>query len=113
MKRYNKIVAIEVGGSALLIGAELLMRQYSHLFHFVTNVALLVLLVAPLLYFSRKLVKEIIYLEEMIHMCAWCKRIKSEDEWLSLEEYIVTHAVKKTTHGVCPECHKKVLEEIG
>jgi hypothetical protein len=47
-------------------------------------------------------------LEGMLPICAWCKRIRDEnDEWQKLERYLASHTKASFTHGMCPECAKK------
>lgn len=36
-------------------------------------------------------------------ICAWTHRIKDEDEWISLEEYLERHLKVHLTHGISPE----------
>jgi len=58
------------------------------------------------------------YLEELqtlrglIPICAQCKKIKdSKGYWRSVEEYLINHPNADFTHGYCPECARKFLEE--
>jgi len=58
------------------------------------------------------------YLEELqtlrglIPICAQCKKIKdSKGYWHSVEEYLINHPNADFTHGYCPECARKFLEE--
>jgi hypothetical protein len=45
----------------------------------------------------------------MLRVCAWCKKIEINNQWIiplfdkTIEE--------KVTHGICPSCKKKELEE--
>lgn len=53
-------------------------------------------------------------LEEMLPICAWCKRIRDEDgEYESIEQYLAEHTGATFTHGICPECAAKMEAEIG
>ena len=52
---------------------------------------------------------EVKLLEGMLPICASCKKIRNEnDEWQQLELYITTHSEASFTHGVCPDCAKKL-----
>jgi len=54
-------------------------------------------------------VKEVRLLEGLLPICASCKKIRDEhDEWQQLEAYITRHSEAKFTHGVCPDCAKKL-----
>ncbi|MEW5957196.1 MAG: response regulator [Chloroflexota bacterium] len=52
-------------------------------------------------------------LSGIVNLCAWCHRkIKIEDEqWVSLEKYIEDHSQATFTHGICPDCLRKSLNE--
>ncbi len=52
-------------------------------------------------------------LSGMISICASCKRIFNEQgAWQQLESYIQSHSEVKFTHGVCPECMKKLYPDF-
>jgi hypothetical protein len=41
----------------------------------------------------------------MLPICAYCQSIRGDDnEWRSIEDYIVEHAHVQFSHGVCPGC---------
>ena len=51
-------------------------------------------------------------LSGLLPICASCKRIKDEHEvWQPLEVYIQAHSEAKFTHGVCPDCLRKLYPE--
>jgi hypothetical protein len=51
-------------------------------------------------------------LSGLLPICASCKRIKDEREvWQPLEVYIQAHSEAKFTHGVCPDCLRKLYPE--
>ena len=42
--------------------------------------------------------------ERFLRVCAWCRKIWVDDEWVSFEEYALrTHSLK-SNHGICEEC---------
>lgn len=44
-------------------------------------------------------------LEGMIPICAWCRKVRTEEElWQRIEEYVVDRSQAKFSHGICPEC---------
>jgi len=61
-------------------------------------------------------VSEIFALRRLIPICAWCKKVRDdEDYWVSVEHYLKQQQNAKITHGVCPECAeglKKEMEEL-
>lgn len=49
-------------------------------------------------------------LEKIIPICAWCKKVRSDDEyWENVETYLKQYTNTTVTHGVCPECREKIL----
>ena len=58
-------------------------------------------------------------LSEFIPICANCKKIRLEDSdpeqqqsWVHIESYIYNKTSSEFTHGICPECTKKLLKNI-
>jgi len=51
-------------------------------------------------------------LSGLIPICAWCKKIRDDvGYWQAVEKYIEEHSRAEFTHGICPECLKKVYPE--
>ena len=61
---------------------------------------------------TKRVLKRLHYLEEYLRVCAWCRKIGSDDEWLPMEEYFDRHFDTKTSHGMCPDCMKKHFPEM-
>lgn len=53
-------------------------------------------------------VSRLSYLENFLHVCAWCRKIEYQDNWLSLEEHFVRKTGRQPSHGICPECLRKL-----
>jgi hypothetical protein len=48
-------------------------------------------------------------LQGLIPICAWCRKVRDDrGYWEQLEKYVVEHSEADFTHGICPECLKKV-----
>ena len=54
---------------------------------------------------------EIKTLRGMLSICAWCKRIREDGQWLPIEEYVKEHSLANFTHGMCPQCLEEQLDE--
>jgi PAS domain S-box-containing protein len=51
-------------------------------------------------------------LRGLLSICASCKRIKDEHQsWQALEAYIQAHSEAKFTHGLCPDCLRKLYPD--
>ena len=74
--------------------------------------ALVLLLGLAVLQVTRRLLRRIGYLEGILSICSYCKRIRSGDEWIQLEQYIDSHSDAVFSHGICPECLKERREDI-
>jgi hypothetical protein len=51
-------------------------------------------------------------LEGIIPICMYCKKIRDNKEsWQQLEEYISGHSEAHFSHGICPECYQKAIND--
>jgi len=57
---------------------------------------------------TRRLLQQLHHLEEYLRVCAWCRKICHEGEWMTMEDYFGSAFTTKTSHGVCPECSRKL-----
>jgi hypothetical protein len=57
-------------------------------------------------------VSRLSYLESFLHVCAWCRRIEHDAQWLSLEAHFTQKTGGKVSHGICPDCAKKVTRRV-
>lgn len=63
-------------------------------------------------YKVHQVLSRLAYLESFMHICAWCKRIEKDENWMSLEEHVAAETGKKASHGICPECAARMEEEF-
>lgn len=62
---------------------------------------------------TAQLTSQIETLSGMLPLCAWCKKIRNDKGyWEQIEKYISVRSSASFTHGVCPECQKKLLWDI-
>jgi hypothetical protein len=60
----------------------------------------------------RRALSEIKVLEAFLPICSQCKKIRNQQGvWQHLEVYIGQHSDTQFSHGFCPECAKKAMEE--
>jgi hypothetical protein len=43
-------------------------------------------------------------LESFVQVCAWCRKVNVDDDWVSFEQYLKRELDVKSTHGICPTC---------
>jgi CheY-like chemotaxis protein len=55
--------------------------------------------------------QELHFLEGLLPICSYCKRIRDDKaRWLSLESYVQENSNLEFSHGVCPDCYARHLE---
>jgi sigma-B regulation protein RsbU (phosphoserine phosphatase) len=60
------------------------------------------------------LIASIKRLTGLLPICSYCKRIRSDqDYWEQVESYITEHSDALFSHGICPTCWERVMEEFG
>jgi sigma-B regulation protein RsbU (phosphoserine phosphatase) len=56
--------------------------------------------------------EEVKLLSGLLSICASCKKITNEHgDWEPMESYLQTHSQAKFSHGVCPDCLRKLYPE--
>ena len=51
-------------------------------------------------------------LSGLLPICSWCKKIRNDGGyWQQIEAYIHDHSDAQFTHGICPDCVKKMYSE--
>lgn len=59
-------------------------------------------------------INDLITLRHLLPICANCKKIRDEkDYWQEVETYLQSHLDVKFTHGLCPDCVKKLYPQLG
>lgn len=52
-------------------------------------------------------------LQGLIPICASCKKIRDDKGyWNHVEQYICEHSAAEFTHGICPDCKKRLYPQI-
>jgi hypothetical protein len=60
-----------------------------------------------------KAVQEVRVLRGFLPICGSCKKIRSlEGSWTLLEKYISEHSEAEFSHGLCPECTRKLFPQF-
>ena len=50
-------------------------------------------------------------LEKFLRVCAWCRKVWINDEWVSFEEYTMKQHSLRSSHGICEDCMAKLEEK--
>jgi hypothetical protein len=51
-------------------------------------------------------------LQGLLPICSYCKKIRDEaNHWHRVEAYVSDHSEVTFSHGVCPECFQRLMNE--
>ena len=64
------------------------------------------------LFFTKRLMQRLFYLEDFLRVCAWCRKIGYDGKWITLEDYFDQGFGIQTSHGMCPECLIRWAEKV-
>jgi hypothetical protein len=57
----------------------------------------------------RETTAELRRLQALLAVCAWCRKIKCDGEWVGVEQYMAQRKDIALTHGMCPACYEGQL----
>ena len=58
-------------------------------------------------------ISELVTLRNIIPICAVCKQVRTDENyWVQVESYLKDRLDVEFTHGLCPSCRDKYLEEL-
>lgn len=63
---------------------------------------------AAVVLISYRSFRRIEYLESLTVICAWCRRVRSGEDWLSMEDFLERQHQAPTSHGICQACAKGI-----
>jgi len=91
------------------------LTSYSQRFYeIVIEISIFVLVIVIHFLVFRKLYKRIRFLEGLIPICANCKKIRNkENHWEQIEIYITQHSLAHFSHGICPDCAKRLYPGLN
>jgi hypothetical protein len=83
--------------------------QSGHSFTFLLHLPALEILVILAIWLlvsisTHRILEHLHYLEGFLRVCAWCRRINYQGDWMRLEDFMRQGFDTPTTHGICPEC---------
>lgn len=64
---------------------------------------LVLVLGAAIMLATIRVFRHVAVLESMIVLCAWCRRARLDEAWVSVEAFLRGHHAD-TSHGMCPDC---------
>jgi len=62
----------------------------------------------------QKALSEIKTLQGLVPICASCHKVRDDAGiWTALEQYVRAHSTAEFSHGLCPECLQRQMDEAG
>ena len=122
-KRTQRILWYETVGFLLLVALSWLNElislphlifgtgEHSSLHEAMLETTAIVTVWLVVMVFTKRLMQRLFYLDGFLRVCAWCRKIGHEEEWTTVEDYFARGFAIKTSHGMCPGCQAKWVEE--
>ena len=88
------------GLTRLLLGGE----QQNDWRESVIETIVVIMVAVPVVVLTRRIVSRLHYLERFLRICAWCKKLNRDDEWIPVEEFFERGFETTTSHGMCADC---------
>jgi hypothetical protein len=60
----------------------------------------------------KNLYRRIRILEGLLPICASCKKVRHEEQWEQVEQYIAEHSLARFSHSLCPDCARRLYPDI-
>lgn len=61
----------------------------------------------------KKVLRKIKVLEGLLPICSECKKIKNNDQWHEIADYISEQSEADFTHSLCPNCLRTLYPDIA
>jgi hypothetical protein len=82
-------------------------RMAEYIFETATCTIVGLIIIGGTILFLRKNEK----IERFIRVCAWCRKIRLDDQWIPMESFLEKKYTLKSSHGICLECLEKAKAE--
>jgi len=55
-------------------------------------------------YWTSRMIQRIRFLEGFMVICANCKKVRVDDDWITIEQFLKSTSDVMLSHGMCPRC---------
>jgi hypothetical protein len=63
---------------------------------------------------TEALASQIVTLHGLLPICAWCKKVRDDrGYWNQIERYVESRSEATFSHGMCPDCAKKMVQTLS
>ena len=66
----------------------------------------------PVLILTKRLASRLFYLEGFLRVCAWCKKLDHNGEWIPVGEFFESKFQMATSHGMCVACLEEATAKM-
>ncbi|HBC89129.1 MAG TPA: hypothetical protein DCZ94_19495 [Lentisphaeria bacterium] len=97
-----------------IIGLPSLMMGISHTHIWSEAILETIIVIAiwlPVHIMTKRILERLFYLENLVKMCAWCRKIEFNGKWYTQEEFYKQGFNAMVTHGICSDCFEKQEKE--
>ena len=57
---------------------------------------------------------QVTHLQGLLPICSYCKKIRDDKNyWQQVDVYVSQHSGAQFSHGICPDCYRKVRAQLG
>jgi hypothetical protein len=82
------------------------MRSHEFSIKVVAALTLFIIVIGVL----RQALHRIQRLSSMLTMCAWCRRVSLQGEWVSIDQFLQQRSHTTSSVGLCPDCYVKTAK---
>jgi len=111
---FGLIIGLSWANEVLGLAARLLgVPHHPNIGEAILETFLVLLVAIPILIHTRRVVSRPFYFEGFLRVCAWCKNVEHQGDWIPVGEFFQERFETKTSHGMCPACFSKQHHSSG
>jgi hypothetical protein len=81
-------------------------------FESILETVVISLLAIIIIFLTHTIWQRLKYLEGILPVCSFCKKIRLKDSWIPIENYVSDHSEADFSHSICPECMTEHYSDI-
>jgi len=79
----------------------------------ILETAITMLVAVPVVLMTWRVTARLHRVEGFLHLCAWCKKVCHEGQWVPMEEFVMRRLQVQTSHSMCQTCLERNMKSIG
>ena len=93
----------------LIFGASVTPPNYTESF---LESFLITILASITIFLTHTILLRLKWLEGLLPICSFCKKIRSNDFWIPIEQYVSCRSDAEFTHCICPKCMEENYHDL-